>query len=104
MDTGQKQQEQLAAAFDAGRRVGFGVSALVLSLVAFLSLLGAEKAILAIVLGALAIRRGRRGTLSRRLGVAAISISSVFVGSLIVLLVMFWDQVVEFISILDKLS
>ena len=55
MATGQEQEEQIAEAFNAGRRVGFGVSALVLSFVAFLSLLGAEKAILAIVLGTLAV-------------------------------------------------
>ena len=37
-----------AEAYDAGRRVGFGVSALALGLVTFLSLIGAEKAIPAI--------------------------------------------------------
>ena len=104
MDTGQEQQQKIATAFDAGRRVGFGVSALVLSLVGFLSLLGAEKAILAIVLSALAVRGGKRGTLSRRLGITAISIGSVFVVSLIGVLVVFWDRVVEFITMLEELS
>jgi hypothetical protein len=46
-------------AYEAGRRVGFGVSALLLGFVTFLSLLGAEKAILAIVWRLFLSRNGR---------------------------------------------
>jgi hypothetical protein len=104
MTVEQQQQEQIAEAFDAGRRTGFGVSALALSLVAFLSMLGAEKAVLAIVLGALAMRGTKRGAVARRLGIAAIGMAAVFLATLAVVLVVFWDQLVELIRILERLS
>ena len=100
----EQSHEQVTDAFDAGRRVGFGVSALVLSLVAFLSLLGAEKAILAIVLGALAIRGGKSGSLARRLGIAAMAIGAVFLGTVITVLALFWDRFMELIHALHQLS
>jgi hypothetical protein len=64
MTTARESVDKNGEAYDTGRRVGFGVSALALGLVTFLSLLGAEKAILAIVLGALAVRGGSRSPLS----------------------------------------
>jgi hypothetical protein len=93
-----------AAAYDAGRRVGFGVSALALGLVTFLSLLGAEKAILAIVLGVLAARGSDARTLPWRLGVAAVVLGSVFLVTVGIVLVVFWDQAVEFVRLLQQLS
>ena len=93
-----------AQAYDAGRRVGFGVSALALGLVTFLSLLGTEKAILAIVLGTLAVQGTNAGTLSRRLGRAAIVLGTVFLLTVGVVLVVFWDQAIEFARLLQQLS
>ncbi len=104
MATVHNPQEQITEAFRAGRRVGLGISALALSLVAFLSLLGAEKAILAIVLGALAIQGSGREAQARRLGRAAIGIGCVFLLAMVVGLVVFWDRVVEFVQMLSKLS
>jgi hypothetical protein len=104
MTTGETGREELSNAFHAGRRVGFGISALVLSLVGFLSLLGAEKAILAIVLGALAIRGSGQGTLARRLGLIAICLGIVFLLTLVVVLIVFRGQVLEVIQTLQKLS
>lgn len=104
MSTGEIQRDELTDAFSAGRRVGFGISALVLSLVGFLSLLGAEKAILAIVLGSLAIRGSRRRTLARRLGVAAICLATLFLLTMAVVLVVFRSQLLEFLQMLHKLS
>src|SRR5262245_61199312 len=60
------------AAFVRGRRHGLAIAALLLSLVSFVSLLGAEKAITAIALAALAIKGAEAGTLPRKLGAAAI--------------------------------
>jgi hypothetical protein len=97
-------REQVTEAYDAGRRVGFAVSALAMSLVAFLSLLGAEKAILAIVLGAVAVRGGQPGTLARRLGIAAMAISVVFLATAAVVLALFWGRFVEVIKALQQLS
>jgi hypothetical protein len=104
MAESEQRQDPVAAAFDAGRRIGFGVSALALSLVAFLSLLGTEKAILAIVLGVLALRGGAGGTLAKRLGIFAISIASLFIATVGVVLVVFWDKVVELVHALEALS
>lgn len=99
VDTG-----RLAAAYDAGWRLGLAVSALAVGLVAFLSLLGAEKAILAIVLGTLAARGSMPGALPRRLGAAAIALGMVFLLTALVLLTLFWDQAAEMIRLLQKLS
>ena len=104
MTTLVKNVDKTAEAYDTGRRVGFGMSALALGLVTFLSLLGAEKAILAIVLGALAIRGSDARTLSRRLGSAAIILGVVFLLTVGVVLVVFWDQAVELVRILQQLS
>jgi len=97
-------REEIADAFCAGRRVGFGISALVLSLVGFLGLLGAEKAILAIILGALAIRGSSQGALARRMGVIAICLGTVFLLTLVVVLIVFRGQLLEFVQMLHKLS
>ena len=104
MTTLVKNVDKTVEAYDIGRRVGFGMSALALGLVTFLSLLGAEKAILAIVLGALAIRGSDARTLSRRLGSAAIILGVVFLLTVGVVLVVFWDQAVELVRILQQLS
>jgi len=97
-------EERLSEAFRAGRRAGLAVAALVLSMVSFLSLLGAEKAILAIVLGVLAARGAPPASLARRLGIAAVCIGAAFVLTLAVVLVVFWGQVLEFMQLLQKLS
>lgn len=75
-----------------------------LSLVSFVSLLGAEKAILAIVLGAMAARGAARGALARKLGVAAVCIGGSFLVTLAVLLVVYWGKVAELVQLLQKLS
>jgi hypothetical protein len=104
MTTSAETVQKTTEAYDAGRRVGFGVSAVALALVTFLSVLGAEKAILAIALGILAVRGPNAGTLSRQLGRAAIVLGTVFLLTVAVVLVMFWDQAVEFVRLLQQLS
>ena len=104
MTTSREHVDNTAEAYDAGRRVGFGVSALAIGLVSFLSLLGAEKAILAIALGTLAVRGSDPNPLSRRLGNAAIVLGVVFLLTVGVVLAVFWDQAVEFVRLLQQLS
>jgi hypothetical protein len=104
MASGIEQPGQIADAYVAGRRMGFAVSALAMSLVAFLSLLGLEKAILAIVLGSLAIREAKRGTLARRLGSVAIGLGALYPVTVAVVLWVFRDRVVEFVRLLQNLS
>src|SRR5438874_7368674 len=83
-------EDQLAQAFDAGRRAGLATAAMALSLVCFLSLLGAEKALLAIGLGVLARRGSQPGSTGRRLATVAISVATVFLVSMAFILIMFW--------------
>jgi hypothetical protein len=104
MKTPEENLDTSAEAYDTGRRVGFGVSALALGLVTFLSLLGAEKAILAIVLGTLAVKGPNAGTLSQQLGRAAIVLGTMFLLTVGVVLVVFWDQAIEFARLLQQLS
>ncbi len=104
MATGHITRDELSDAFRAGRRVGFGISALVLSLVSFLTLLGAEKAILAIILGVVAIRGSGQAALARRLGIIAICLGALFLLTLVVVLVVYQDQLRQFIETLQKLS
>jgi hypothetical protein len=81
--------DQVAQAFDAGRRAGLATAALALSLVAFFSLLGAEKALLAIALGILARRGSQAGSVGRRLATVAIGIATVFLVSIVFILIQF---------------
>jgi hypothetical protein len=104
MSTLSENVDKTAEAYDTGRRVGFGVSALALGLVTFLSLIGAEKAILAIVLGTLAVRGSKARSLSRRLGTAAVVLGAVFLVTVGVVLVVFWDACVEFVIQAQRLS
>lgn len=67
-------EDPVAAAFEDGRRAGLAAAAMALSLVAFFSLLGAEKALLAIALGMMARRGSRPGSAGRRLATVAIGI------------------------------
>lgn len=102
--TGEKErQDLLVEAYNTGRRVGFGISAMVLSIVTYLSMLGFEKAILAIVLGALAMQAGQR-TLARRLGIVSITLGSIFIVSAIIFLAVFWEKFMEIITLLKELS
>jgi hypothetical protein len=104
MSQGTVNEGPIAEAFDAGRRAGFAVSAVALGLVSFLSLLGAEKALLAIVLGVLAARGAPPGSSARRLGVAGVCLGALFLLTLAVVLVVFGDKLLELVELLKKLS
>ncbi len=91
-------------AFDDGRRAGLAIAALSLSLVAFLNLLGTEKAILAIVLGLLARRGSRPGSASGKMATAAIGLGSTFLVSVGLVLFFFWNELVGLVNYLWQLS
>jgi hypothetical protein len=97
-------QEPLAEAFDAGRRAGLAVAAVALGAVAFLSLLGLEKAGLAIILGLLALRGRKGGVTTRRLAMAAIGLGTVFMLTAAMVLAVYWDRLMRFLVVLQKLS
>jgi hypothetical protein len=97
-------EDQFAQAFDAGRRAGLATAAMALSLVAFFSLLGAEKALLAIALAVLARRGSQPGSAGRRLATVAIGVATVFLVSIAFILIMFWDELVGLVLYLRQLS
>jgi hypothetical protein len=91
-------------AFRAGRSMGLAVGALALSAVSFLTLLGAEKAILAIVLGVFAAREAAPATPARRLAGGAVLLATLFLITLGVLLALYWNEAIELVQQLQKLS
>jgi hypothetical protein len=93
-----------AQAFDAGRRAGLATAALALSLTAFLSLLGAEKAILAIALAVLARRGAQPGSAACRVATWAIGIAVVFLISIAFILIRFRKELMEFVDYFRQLS
>jgi hypothetical protein len=97
-------EDQFAQAFDAGRRAGLATAAMMLSLVCFFNLLGAEKALLAIALGVLARRGSRPGSAGRRLATVAIGVASVFLITMGFVLIVFWDDLVGLVMYLRRLS
>src|SRR5437588_749149 len=97
-------QDPLAQAFEDGRRAGLATAAMALSLVAFLSLLGAEKALLAIALGLLARRGAQPGSAGRRLATVAIGVSTVFLVSIALILIRFWNELVDLVLYFRQLS
>jgi hypothetical protein len=97
-------EDLLARAFEDGRRAGLATAAMTLSLVAFLSLLGAEKALLAIALGLLARRGSRPGSAGRRLATAAIGVACVFLVSITFILIRFWKELGDLVNHLRQLS
>ena len=74
------------------------------SVVAFISLWGIEKALLAITLAFLAFRGSRRGDGARRLAGQAIVVRFGYVITIILLLIVFRSQLAKFLQMLHQLS
>jgi hypothetical protein len=93
----------VARALGDGRGQGLAIGALALSLVSFVNLLGAEKSILAIVLGDLAWSASRDRTVRRR-SFAALGLSMLHIGTLVVVLIIFHEKFGQLIQLLYKLG
>ena len=86
-----------------GRTEGLATAALALSLVSFVNLLGAEKALLAIVLAALAL--GRAGvSRARSRSLLAIGFSLAYLLTIGVVLVTFHDKLAHLLKLLHDLG
>jgi len=92
------------AAFEQGRRSGFATAALAVALVSFLSLLGVEKAILAIALAFVSLRSNATDPGCRRTSLLAIALAALFILSVIVLLAIFHDKLLQMVRLLQQLS
>ena len=88
---------------EQGRREGYAIAALALSLVSFVHLLGAEKALLAIVLAVAAIR-GAGGAIARSRGWLALGIASIYVVTVVVALVLLRDKLGALLQLLSELG
>lgn len=97
-------EEPNQAAYDAGRRTGLAIAALATSAVAFISLLGLEKAILAYVLAILAIRGMPARSQARRWGIAAIVVTIVYLVTFAVIVAVFHEQLAELMRLLQQLG
>ena len=100
----QATQDALALAFEDGRRAGLATAALAVSLIAFVSLLGAEKALLAIALGVIARRGAGPGAAGRKLATAAVVVASLFLITIALTLIFFWNELVGLVNHLMQLS
>ena len=91
-------------AFREGKRVGLAIAAVAASAVAFVSLLGIEKAILAITLAILAIRGTAPRSRVRRLASVALGIAMVYVLTFVVVMALFREKLYELIHLLQQMS
>ena len=88
---------------DEGRRQGLAIAALALGLVSFVNLLGAEKSILAIVLAVIAMS-GSNVRVVRHRAMFAIGLSVLQIVTILVVLLLFRDQLGQLIGLLRKLG
>jgi hypothetical protein len=106
MDTrnGQLASDDLATMYEEGRRTGLATAALATAAVAFVSLLGIEKATLAALLACLAIRGAKTAAPARRLAAAAMALAGVYAVTYVVVLVLFRDRLAELLRLMQKLG
>lgn len=90
-------------ALERGRSEGFATAAIALGALSFIHLLGAEKAILAIVLAVLALRSAASKR-SRARSWAAIGLSVGYLAIAAATLIIFHDKLGELIHLLQSLS
>ncbi len=96
--------ETAKAAYRQGRQQGLAIAALIMSLVAYISLLGLEKAILAGIMGILALRGAPLGSSARKLGVTAVVIVCVYIATFGLLLVLFHEKFAQLLRLLQQLG
>ncbi|MFB3891449.1 MAG: hypothetical protein ACE15C_05425 [Phycisphaerae bacterium] len=93
-----------SAAYAAGRRAGIALSAVAIAAVSFIGLLSLEKAILAFVLGMIALRGASPGSAARRRSILAIVIACIYAAGWITFIVVYRDKLAELVRLLQKLG
>lgn len=96
--------DAVTAAYRQGRQAGLALGALAVSLAAFISLLGLEKAILAVVLASLALRRTPPDSPGRRIGLAAIAVACLYAVTFVIVMVAFREKLFELSRLLQQLG
>ncbi len=91
-------------AYRDGKRTGLAIAALATSAVAFVSMLGIEKGILAFVLAVLGLRGAKPGSPARRLSLGAILVCGVYVLTVVVVFILFREKLAELFRLRQKLG
>lgn len=86
-----------------GRSEGLAIAALALGVLSFIQLLGMEKALLAMVLGGLALR-GAVTARSRRQAWTALALGAAYLVITVSVLLLFQDRLAELIRLLQTLG
>ena len=86
-----------------GRKEGFAIAALALGLLCFVNLLGAEKGLLALVLGWLALKDPASAS-ARRNAKIAIGLALLQIATIALVLILFHDKFAQLIALLHKLG
>ncbi len=94
---------EVIQARDDGRRQGLAIAALAVGLISFLTMLGIEKAILAIVLGVIAMS-GSSSRLVRQRSFIAIGLALLQIVTTGVVLLLYQDELGQLVELLSKLS
>ena len=89
--------------YRTGRRDGLAIGALALALVAFVNVLSLEKAVLAAVLAAVALKSAPGAPASRK-AQWALGIAIVYIVSWLVFLVIFHDRLAHLLQMLEQLG
>ena len=96
--------EEVRSAYRRGWKVGLATSALALSLLSFLNLLGIEKSLLALLLGYFALKGGELPLKVKRRGLFAMIIAGLHVVTVVLVLIFFRDELTELIHLLQQLG
>lgn len=94
--------KEFKEAFAKGRVAGLGIAALAISCVAFVQLLGAEKAIVGLVLGIVAYRSVAEPNRGRQWALIAIAVSSLYLVFMLAVLIFAGDDILQAIQALDQ--
>jgi len=86
-----------------GRQEGLATAALAAGCVAFVNLLGAEKALLAVTLAGLALGGLPAGS-ARSRALAALGLSAVYLATLITVLIVYHDKLTHLLGLLKDLG
>jgi hypothetical protein len=92
------------SAYGDGKSMGLALGALAASAVAFVSLLGIEKAGLALVLAVLAIRGTWSGSRARRLAIASIAVACIYAVTYILVIFVYHDKLAELLRLMQRLG
>lgn len=96
--------DPIEGAYERGRRIGLATGALALSVAAFVNLLGLEKSILAAILALLALRGSASAADGVRRARAAAILALLHIATVIAVLVIFHDKLLQLLHLLERLG